>query len=490
MGVKTIAPNMRPLKKLRVCAYCRVSTDEVEQANSLENQIAHYEHLIKSDPVYEFAGIYHDYGISGFKEERPGFQEMLDAARAHKMDLIMTKSVSRFCRNTDTLLKTVRELKGLGIGIFFELQNIDTLSGSGEVLLTVLAAFAQAESDDYSTLAKMVYARKYASGYPIHYLERSYGYALNEDGEIILDPEEAPWIKKIFELSADGYNLGQIARYLNDQGIRTKKGADFTPNTILSILNNEIYKGDYIMHKYFVNDERREVVNRGEADAWYIKDDHVPIVSRKLWDKAQKTLEEKRAYLATRPVIAELNKDNYPYMDKIFCADCGHPLYRRVYSNGNRVSWGCSGQRRYTKRFCKGINVPDDILRGWGDISGNIYIRSRTDGLGKKTFRYVRESTWRRDHKVKMAPRSLTTEDHPYKDRLYCAECGSKLIKYVCSTNGRLFWICTKMKHEGKSACRGVRVPDDIVRGLPTTGDIYISRKEYKDGKRGNCHTS
>lgn len=134
MEIHVIEPKMNTLNKLRVCAYCRVSTEEEEQANSLENQMEHYEEEIRSNPSYEFAGIYHDFGISGFKENRPGFQKMLQAARDHEIDLIITKSVSRFCRNTDTLLKAVRELKDLGVGVIFELQHIDTLATSGEIL--------------------------------------------------------------------------------------------------------------------------------------------------------------------------------------------------------------------------------------------------------------------------------------------------------------------------------------------------------------------
>ena len=161
MEIQVIEPLARESQKLRACAYCRVSTEEEEQENSLKNQMEHYEAAIRTNPAYEFAGIYHDYGISGFKENRPGFQAMLQAARNHEIDRIITKSVSRFCRNTDTLLKAVRELKELGVGVIFELQHIDTLAASGEVMLTVLADFAQADSENYSALGKMVYTRKY-----------------------------------------------------------------------------------------------------------------------------------------------------------------------------------------------------------------------------------------------------------------------------------------------------------------------------------------
>lgn len=492
MEIHVIEPKMNTFNKLRVCAYCRVSTEEEEQANSLENQMEHYEEEIRSNPSYEFAGIYHDFGISGFKENRPGFQKMLQAARDHEIDLIITKSVSRFCRNTDTLLKAVRELKDLGVGVIFELQHINTLATSGEILLTVLAAFAQAESENYSALGKMVYTRKYEAGIPVQYLERSFGYDHGPSGEYLPDPKESPWVKKIYELCADGYRPMQIARFLNEQGIRTKAGAEFTSSTVIRILENEIYKGDYIMHKYYVNAERKEVRNRGEVDAWYIQDDHPALVSRKLWDRAQERLSEMREYLATGSVVGSLDEETYPYKNQLFCAECGFPLYRRVYSNGNRVSWICSGEMRYLKKFCAGISVPDSIIRGWGELPGNIYIRSEKDQIGRTTFRYIREKTWARDHKRKepvVSAPELTTENYPYKDHIFCAGCGSKLTRSI-GKHGDTLWTCNGRKHKGRAFCEGIRIPDDEIRGWgEIKHDIFISRKEDKHGQRSYSYS-
>ena len=480
--------------RVRACAYARVSTIQEEQENSLENQIAHYEELIRSNPSYEFAGIYHDFGVSGFKEKRPGFQKMMKDAKAGKFDLIITKSISRFARNTDTLLKAVRELKEQGIGVFFELQHINTLESAGELMLTVVGAFAQAESENCRQLSQMVYARKYKAGIPVQYLEKSFGYMLDVDGEYISDPEESRWVKKIFELYAEGYNLGQISRYLNEQGVKAKKGARFSCNTVLQILENTIYIGDYIMHKYYVNDNRKLVRNNGEVDAWYVKNDHVPLITRKLWNAVHEKMKEKREYLATGSIVGDLDEENYPYMHKLFCAECGYPLYRRVYSNGNRVSWGCSGQKRYTKEFCNGINVPDCVIRDWSDISGNIYVRKEVDDLGKAKFKYVRESTWKKTHKQR-APKirkpEINDETYPYKKYLHCAGCGSVLTRHIQGTNRKVVWICSGYKHKGKAFCGGVRVPDDVVRRVSEkiTQDIYI-RKGNGHEETGYSYTS
>ncbi len=147
-------------------------------------------------------------------------------------------------------------------------------------MLTILAAFAQAESESGSTGAKMVYQRKYEAGIPVQYLERSFGYTKDERGVFVADEAEAVWVRKIYEMAADGYTPASIKRYLNENGVKTVGGVQWVDSTVFRLLENEIYKGDYIMHKHFVNEERKLVRNRGEVDAWYIEDDHEAIVSR------------------------------------------------------------------------------------------------------------------------------------------------------------------------------------------------------------------
>ena len=184
------------LQKKKVAAYCRVSTDHDEQEDSLENQIAHYENEIRSNPHYEFVEVYYDFGISGFKEKRQNFQRMLQDAREGKIDLIITKSISRFARNTDTVLKATRELKALNVAVYFELQGINTLTSEGELMMTVYAAFAQAESESNSALAKMAYQRRYEAGIPVQYLERCYGYDRNE---MVIQPRRSSVTSMITE---------------------------------------------------------------------------------------------------------------------------------------------------------------------------------------------------------------------------------------------------------------------------------------------------
>ncbi len=473
-------------KKLRVCAYCRVSTDADEQENSLENQMQHYEDAIRSNSEYDFAGVYHDFAISGYKEKRPGFQKMLADAKAGLIDLIITKSVSRFARNTAVLLKATRELKEQNVGVFFELQNINTLSGEGELMLTIIAAFAQAESESGSEGAKMVYRRKYEAGIPVQYLERSFGYRKGENGEYVPDEKEAVWVKKMFNMAAEGYTPAAITRHLNAEGVKTVQGAEWSDSAVFRILDNEIYKGDYIMHKHFVNEERKLVKNRGEADAWYVENDHKPIVSKSLWEKAQESLQRKREYLAAGSVIEEFTEENYPYMKHVFCAECGFPLYYRIYSNGNRLNWGCSGTKRHGKKFCEGVNVPDSVIRGW-EFDGNIYIKMKDDSKGIKEFSFIKESSWKRRHRKKKydsgLPKKATLEEYPYKNNLFCGKCGYRLTRVVCSD--KAVWVCSGSKHKGKLFCQGIRIPDEIIKKNVTAGkDVYIMERKDRHGEK------
>lgn len=487
MQINIIEGRQEQKKKLKVCAYCRVSTGADEQENSLENQIRHYKDVIQSNPEYEYVGVYSDFAISGFKEKRPGLQQMLADARAGKIDLILTKSVSRFARNTTIVLQATRELKELNVGVFFELQNINTLSGEGELMLTILSAFAQAESESGSVGAKMVYQRKYEQGIPVQYLERSYGYTKNAKGEYVPEPSEAKWVKKIYEMAADGYTVAAITRFLRSEGLKTVAGAEWSDSAVFRLIENEIYKGDYIMHKYFVNEERKLVRNRGEVDAWYITDDHVPIVSAELWQKAQDELDKKREYLVTGSVIEDFTEENYPYMNRIYCAKCGHPLYRRVYSKGNRLNWGCSGTKRYGKDFCEGINVPDSIIRAW-EFTDNIYIRELDTDKGVKQFAYTKEQSWKRRHKrkeYKSKLPKLSERNYPYMKKIFCGCCGGRLVRSYNTKSGVVFWQCNTWKRKGKDVCEGVRVPDEVIRGWgDISAPIYIRRKDGKNGEK------
>ena len=225
MRIKVIKPTAATEnKRLKVCAYVRVSTDSLEQEDSLDNQTAYFQDYIRSNLAWEFVGIYADQGISGFKENRPQFQKMIADARAGKIDLIVVKSVSRFARNTETVLKFSRELKSIGVGIFFELQNINTLSGAGELMLTIIAAFAQAESQGASDNANLTFKRKFEAGIPVHDLKYTFGFDTDEGGNTYIVEEQAKTVRLIFDLAHKGVWPSKIRQYLNKHGIKGCSG--------------------------------------------------------------------------------------------------------------------------------------------------------------------------------------------------------------------------------------------------------------------------
>lgn len=259
MRVKVI--NKRPasvLQKKRVCAYARVSTDSRRQEDSLENQIETYERLITGNPEYEFIGVFADQGISGYCENRPQFQRMMEKARAGEIDLIITKSISRFARNTVTVLQFARELKELGVGIFFEEQNINTLSGDGEMMLAVLASFAQEESRSMSENNKWSIRKKFERGEVMITTSRFLGYDKNEYGDLIVNRKEAEIVSLTFDLYLMNVGSSRIGELLDYLGVKTVTGTTWESGTINGMLCNEKYKGDFHLQKYYTTEKQKK----------------------------------------------------------------------------------------------------------------------------------------------------------------------------------------------------------------------------------------
>jgi DNA invertase Pin-like site-specific DNA recombinase len=330
MRVRVIKPISPKEKKLKVCAYARVSTDSLKQEDSLENQTSTYERIITSNPAYEYVGIYADQGISGYSENRPAFQSMVEKARAGEIDLIITKSVSRFARNTVTVLKVARELKELGVGIFFEEQNINTLSGDGEMMLTVLASFAQEESRSMSENNKWTMKKKFEKGEIMVNTKRFMGYDKNEYGELIINPKEAKIVQRIFNMYLQGIGSFKIAAKLNEEGIQSITGKKWQDTTIRGMLKNEKYKGDCILQKYYTpeNMRGRTVRNNGEVQAYYIEENHPAIVSVEDWEKVQQLMEKRKKKRKIGAGGVEKYKNRYPLSGMLICPHCGKTLRR------------------------------------------------------------------------------------------------------------------------------------------------------------------
>lgn len=390
MRIKVIKPTKAvQQQKKKVCAYVRVSTDSLQQEDSLENQTTYFKGFITANPEWEFVGIYSDQGISGYKENRPGFQKMIEDARAGNIDLIVVKSISRFARNTETVLKFTRELKSIGVGIFFELQNINTLSGAGELMLTILAAFAQAESEGASANAKMTYKRKFESGIPAHGLESTFGYKANAQGDIVVDEEKAVVVRQIFDLAEQGIWPSKIKQYLNKNGVPGCAGGDWDDTAVFRVLHNVSYKGDLILQKTYRDSRRKQRKNEGQVDQWYIAENHQPIVPPDQWDKVQEILQKRSEHLQTpappKPDKPRSSRNTYPLSNLIYCPICGEKLIHK-WGKGRNEYWACKTNLKVGKDACKGIWLPAEVANSWGTITEPIVAVQYEDEYGMRRF--------------------------------------------------------------------------------------------------------
>lgn len=375
-------------KKKKVCVYARVSTDSLKQEDSLENQQETYEQLICSNPEYDFAGVYSDQGISGFSESRPGFQEMIRKAKEGEIDLIITKSISRFARNTVTVLKVARELKELGIGIFFEEQNINTLSGDGEMMLAVLSSFAQEESRSMSENNKWTIKKKFERGEVMINTERFLGYDKDGYGGLSINKKEALIVAFLYDMTLFGLGSSRLKNLMNYLGVRSITGGTWHEGTITGVLGNEKYKGDFHLQKTFTPEDKRNHsrLNRGEVQSYYIKDNHPAIVSEDLWNQVQEERERRKRELNIASNGIEKYRNRYPLSGMLVCPYCGKNLRRRqVYKK--KVQWLCSTYIDEGKQACKGIRIDDAEVQKQSITEPTVI--EEVEQNGKKHYRYT-----------------------------------------------------------------------------------------------------
>jgi DNA invertase Pin-like site-specific DNA recombinase len=382
------AAERRHSERKRVCGYVRVSTDSTEQEDSLENQVQYFTDFINANPEWEFVGIYADRGISGYKANRPEFQRMLSDARVGKIDLVLVKSISRFARNTETTLRATRELKKLGVGVYFQLQNINTLTASGELMMTIQGAFAQAESEGASELAKLGYRRRFGDGIRTSASERTYGFGTDEYGEICIHQSEAKVVQLIFHLAEEGVWASKIKMHLNSENIPAPSGGKWDDTGIARVLRNVMYKGDLVLQKTYKDRLRRSKPNRGEADSWYIAKNHPAVVEPSQWERVQEVLSARRkhldAHLPPPPSTPRSCRTQYSLTNMLYCPFCGDKLIHK-WSNGSREYWACKTNIKVSAAACKGVWLPVQETEGW-EISEPVTVVPYNDEYGMKHF--------------------------------------------------------------------------------------------------------
>ena len=337
----------------RVAAYCRVSTEQDDQLNSLENQKRYFEQYIKNNAEWEFCGLYVDEGISGTSvDKRAGFKQMIADAENKKFDLLLTKEISRFARNTLDSIYYTRELKKYGVGVYFMNDNINTLDSDAELRLTIMSSIAQEESRKISERAKWGQKRSMERG--VVFGDKIFGYHL-KGGKLSVNETEAKTVRLIFDLYVNsGMGATSIAKELENRGIPTYSGnMRWTASTILKILRNEKYIGTLKQRKQITVDylSHKTKRNQGEEDYIIVENNHTPIVDVEIFNKVQKELERRRKAAVYENVRYS---NRYVWSSKIKCARCNSTFKRVAKRGSNRVVWQCAESIKYGREKING----------------------------------------------------------------------------------------------------------------------------------------
>lgn len=335
------------IPKTRVAAYCRVSTDSEEQETSYEAQVEHYRNYISEKPEWELAGIYADEGISGTStKKRDDFNRMIDDCMAGKIDMVVTKSISRFARNTLDCLKFIRQLKEKEIPVYFEKESINTMDAKGEVLLTIMASLAQQESQSMSQNIRLGIQYRFQQGKMQVNFSRFLGYTRDEEGRCVIVPEEAKTVKRIFREYLEGASLVEICRGLEADGILTGAHKEkWRPETVQKMLRNEKYMGDALLQKTYTTDfiTKKKVVNNGIAPQYYVENSHEAIIPKNLFMRVQEEMERRSNLTSGTGRKKRLYSSKYALSGIVFCGHCGE-IFRRIRWNNRgcrSTVWRC-----------------------------------------------------------------------------------------------------------------------------------------------------
>lgn len=356
---------------LRVAAYCRVSTDKEDQLHSYDAQVAYYTEYISKNPKWKFVDIYSDEGVSGTgTKKRTGFKKMIADCNKGKIDLILTKSVSRFARNTVDSLQYVRQLKSKGVGVFFEEQNINTLSEESEMYIGIYSVIAQTESENISANIRWGIQKRMKNG-TFKVRMNILGYTYDDNGNVIIVPEEANTVKFIFAKYLEGYSRIQIKNMLIENGNKMKKGGtNWNGEDVIKILKNEKYVGDAILQKTFIKDciSKKSIKNTGELPQYLISNDHVPIIDREIFNKVQLEI-SRRGNLSSQSDKGSTFKGKYSgkfaLTRMLICGNCGRTYRRRINASKKEkvVYWRCMSTVEHGMSACpKSYGIREPVL--------------------------------------------------------------------------------------------------------------------------------
>lgn len=347
-------PKEAPRKK-RVAAYARVSDGKDAMLHSLAAQISYYSDLIQNNPKWEFVSVFADEALTGTKDTRPEFQKMMAECRAGHIDMVITKAISRLARNTVTILESVRTLKELNIDVYFEEQNIHSLSGDGELMLTILSSYAQEESRSCSENCRWHIRKQFVEGRPTG--GNMLGYK-QVNGVFTIIPEEAELVRQIYDDYLSGMGFTAIEKKLRSQGVK------FTKSAISKLLRNEKYQGDMLLQKTFTLDHisKKKMVNKGQMPQYFVQDSHEPIISREIFAKVQAEMKRRAEHFNAKPEPPK----TYPFTGMIRCGICGANYRRKITAAGSKYEkpvWICGTFNTYGKAECDSQQIPEAILK-------------------------------------------------------------------------------------------------------------------------------
>lgn len=372
--IDTATQLKKEYRQLRVAAYCRVSTKQEEQLNSYEVQVKHYTERIQSEPKWTLVGIYADKGITGTSiKKRDEFNKMIRKCKQGKIDMIITKSIARFARNTVDCLTHTRMLKELGVDVYFEEQGIHSADPGAEFYITIYGSIAQSESENISANVKWGKAQSAREGKVSFHYKNFLGYRRGEDGNPVIDPEQAIIVKRIYERFLAGDSLVTIADQLNADGISTPSGnGEWRRGRIASILTNEKYKGDAVINKTYTVDclSKKVKKNNGERPKYYVENNHPAIIDAATFGRVQEEMARRNGKRKVKQVGTKTEQgkysSKYALTELLICGECGTPYRRCTWTSKGqkKIVWRCISRLDYGKKYCRNSpSIEESVLQ-------------------------------------------------------------------------------------------------------------------------------
>lgn len=492
--ISKIVPTM-PLyqKRKRVAAYARVSKDTERLTHSISAQVSYYSKLIQGNPEWEYAGVYADFAISGTgTDKRDEFKRLIADCEAGKIDIVLTKSISRFARNTVDLLETVRHLKGMGIEVRFEKERIHSMSSDGELMLSILASFAQEESRSISENVKWGVRKRFQSGEIGVANKHLLGYRYDEEQKkYIIIPEEAEAVRWMFQMYIDGISLRCIAENMNQSGIRSVLGNEFQEASVRQLIFNEVYAGDILRQKCYVDDpiSKTKVPNCGELPQYYMTDCHEAIIDRETYAKVQAEMERRTGMI----------NPTYPFTGKIKCGICGAAFTRKkgVTKGKTYIHWICRSKKE-TGVTCQSHNYSESKLHEictelmetetFDETAFEESVKGITalpDGSLEMHFYGGETRRWQMPPKPVKPPKVYKEKrpPHIFDRKIFCGICGRRFGRVISDTKDKhIYWRCRAKSNHGVT-CDSVNYPDTEIKkifcgvmGVETFNEEYFQQ--------------